>query len=386
MVGRSAVASHRYDPHKRDPLFTQAHHSALWELTVLLHHYHPSVTHWTSLLLSHQPIHYAGDPLTDFTPAAFLDRFVFKNPKQTADGSRTGRHLQRKTTTAATAANGVLVSSSEFLRKKEKDVREDERFYWLYFKEKQRRESEGVGRAKKRKEKGEEVEDEEAAMDEFADRIMEAELAKTDKRGEVDEDELLKALEEAEEEEGEEGEAGEEEDEGEELTEDMLAEMDGMKGLDGLDEDELDDSVEMDEDEDADAAAEAEAAAELGLDDDDEDEEGDVDKPTFSDEGSDDEEAAEEEVEEEASNRTKKKRRMDGVKRVSGLGSESVFASAEEFADLLAEGADDSVQHRKEKMREFTHDRVDLGGRRGKSGGGGRGRGGRGRGGGKRRK
>ena len=31
-----AVVTHRYDPHKRDPLFAQSHHSALWELTVLL--------------------------------------------------------------------------------------------------------------------------------------------------------------------------------------------------------------------------------------------------------------------------------------------------------------------------------------------------------------
>ena len=108
---------------------------------------------------------------------------MFKNPKQHIEGSRTGRHLQRKTITAAAAANGVLVSSSEFLRKREQDVREDERFYWLYFKEKERREAEGVGRAKKKKEKAGEVEDEEAAMDEFADRLMEAELAKGERRG-----------------------------------------------------------------------------------------------------------------------------------------------------------------------------------------------------------
>ena len=386
-----AVTTHRYDPHKRDPLFTQAHHSALWELTVLLQHYHPSVTHWTSLLLSHQPIHYAGDPLTDFTPAAFLDRFVFKNPKQHTEGSRTGRHLQRKTTTPTTTTTATLVSSSEFLRKREQDVREDERFYWLYFKEKARREVAGVGKQRKKKERGEEVEDEEAAMDEFADRIMEAELEKGQRREDEDDDELLTALDEVKEldEEG-----GEEEDgDGDELTEEMLAEMDGLKGLDGLDEADLDDDddeeeeeEEEDEAEDADAEAEAEAAAELGLDDEDED---DLDLPTFSDEGSDEDEAAEEEeeaAEEEASNRTKKKRRLDGVKRVSGLGSDSVFASAEEFADLLAEGADETVQHRKEKMREFTHDRADMGGRRGRGGGGGRGRGGSGRGGGKRRK
>ena len=392
--GRPSPTSvkHRYDPHKRDPLFTLAHHSALWELTVLLSHYHPSVTHWSSLLLSHQPIHYAGDPLTDFTPAAFLDRFVFKNPKQGADGSRTGRHLQRHSNAAHTAATAVLVSSGEFLRKRERDVREDERFYWLYFKEKERREAEGGGgRQRKKKEKGGAVEDEEAAMDEFADRIMEAELAKGQRRGDdEEEEELLKALRAAKDEQGdEEEEEEEEESEGGELTEEMLAEMDGLQGLDGLDDDEqLDDADEEDGEDDDDAEAEAEAAAELGLDDDD-----DIDMPTFSDEDSDeDDEAAEEEdgeeEEEEASNRTKKKQRLDGKKRVSGLGSDSVFASAEEFASLLAEGADETAQHRKEKMREFTHDRADMGGRRSRGGGGGRGRGGggRGRGGGKRRK
>lgn len=36
------------------------------------------------------PIEYSGDPLQDFTLARFLDRFVFRNPKQVAASQAKG--------------------------------------------------------------------------------------------------------------------------------------------------------------------------------------------------------------------------------------------------------------------------------------------------------
>jgi hypothetical protein len=47
-------------------------------------HFHPSVRHFCSALLSPAEGHrvsYAGDPLADFSTMAFLDRFSYKNPK-----------------------------------------------------------------------------------------------------------------------------------------------------------------------------------------------------------------------------------------------------------------------------------------------------------------
>ncbi|OEL15322.1 CCAAT/enhancer-binding protein zeta [Dichanthelium oligosanthes] len=52
-----------------------------WELTVLASHVHPSVSTMARTLLSGNNIVYSGDPLTDLSLAAFLDKFMEKKPK-----------------------------------------------------------------------------------------------------------------------------------------------------------------------------------------------------------------------------------------------------------------------------------------------------------------
>uniref|UniRef100_A0A8C5E2N2 CCAAT/enhancer-binding protein zeta n=1 Tax=Gouania willdenowi TaxID=441366 RepID=A0A8C5E2N2_GOUWI len=71
-----------YDPLHRNPLFCGADHSTLWELQRLCHHFHPSVALFAQTVLKGDPVQYSGDPLQDFTLIRFLDRFVFRNPKQ----------------------------------------------------------------------------------------------------------------------------------------------------------------------------------------------------------------------------------------------------------------------------------------------------------------
>ena len=359
-----AGPSHGYDPSKREPLYAQANLSALWELTALLQHYHPSVQSWTRRLLSSQSISYDGDPLVDFTLTSFLDRFVFRNPKKIttpAPSLIAHSHLQKGGGRLPPTATQLPVSSRDFLQKRPEEVREDEAFFHRYFVEKERREVEGLGRKKKKKAKaegGEERADDEEAIDAFADRVMEEELLKAQDPDMDDEDDLLQALEEDDEEEGQEEEEGEgEEEEGEDEAMDAAV----MADMDGLDEEEEDDE-------------EAEAEAALAMDGD----EDDIDMPTFSDEEEDEgdeEDAGEGEVQ---SRREKKRRRVDGVQAgAAGLGSESVFASAEEFADLLTEGVEGDAVSEKEREREFTHDRQPAarrGGSRGRRGrGGGRG-------------
>ena len=68
---------------KRDPRHA-GEHSSLWELSLLSRHFPPSVEQFTAALSAAAPITYAGDPLRDFTLGSFLDKFVFKNPKQSA--------------------------------------------------------------------------------------------------------------------------------------------------------------------------------------------------------------------------------------------------------------------------------------------------------------
>ena len=73
-----------FDPTKREPraAFPGAKSSLptnLWELSLLAHHFHPSVTKFTAG--SSGAIAYKGDPLKDFGLSPFLDKFAFRNPK-----------------------------------------------------------------------------------------------------------------------------------------------------------------------------------------------------------------------------------------------------------------------------------------------------------------
>ena len=71
--------------------------------TQLHNHFHPSVQHFARRLLDGAPIEYLGDPLADFGTMAFLDRFMYKNPKQLepwrrcARGARGVRSCLRRT-------------------------------------------------------------------------------------------------------------------------------------------------------------------------------------------------------------------------------------------------------------------------------------------------
>lgn len=77
---------------KRDPLYAASKHSRLWELALLRHHYHPSVQKFAQAAFeSPQVIAYPGDPLNDFTLSNFLDRFAYRNPKN----SHISRHAKR---------------------------------------------------------------------------------------------------------------------------------------------------------------------------------------------------------------------------------------------------------------------------------------------------
>jgi len=73
-----------FDPTKREPraAFPGAKSSLpknLWELSLLAHHFHPSVSKFTAG--SSGAIDYKGDPLKDFGLSPFLDKFAFRNPK-----------------------------------------------------------------------------------------------------------------------------------------------------------------------------------------------------------------------------------------------------------------------------------------------------------------
>lgn len=77
--------SELYDGKKRDPNFANADKAKIWEIIPLLNHFHPTVSFYTQHYLglspedSPKPIQ---PDLTLYTLAHFLDRFVYRNPKQ----------------------------------------------------------------------------------------------------------------------------------------------------------------------------------------------------------------------------------------------------------------------------------------------------------------
>lgn len=70
-----------YDPRIREPAYSNADRASWWELTALASHVHPSVATMARTLLLGTNIVYNGDPLTDLSLGAFIDRFIEKKPK-----------------------------------------------------------------------------------------------------------------------------------------------------------------------------------------------------------------------------------------------------------------------------------------------------------------
>ncbi|TDH00768.1 hypothetical protein EPR50_G00191810 [Perca flavescens] len=127
-------SSHRYDPLHRNPLFCGADHTTLWELQRLAVHFHPSVSLFAKTILQGGSIQYSGDPLQDFTLIRFLDRFVFRNPKQQ-------KGKQNTDSAALTPKHSSLISipvnCEEFLSKEESQVAVDEIFFHRFFRKRQ---------------------------------------------------------------------------------------------------------------------------------------------------------------------------------------------------------------------------------------------------------
>lgn len=121
------VKHSKYDPLKREPKFAGAEHSGLFELSALLAHPHPTVKKWAGTILENQEIEYQGDPLLDFTLINFLDRFEYRNPKKSLLNKLEGKKIRMSLIKDA-------VTSKEFRDQEDGQVREDEMFFYKYFK------------------------------------------------------------------------------------------------------------------------------------------------------------------------------------------------------------------------------------------------------------
>jgi ribosome biogenesis protein MAK21 len=122
-----------------------------WELTLLSHHFHPSVNKFANDI---GEIDYAGDPLHDFGLAPFLDKFAYRNPKSREKllqqykqaGGTTGAGLQGRRMKRLQGRLEIPVNDPRFLEKN--DVNEQEEFFHRFFVERARRdEIKGITRS-----------------------------------------------------------------------------------------------------------------------------------------------------------------------------------------------------------------------------------------------
>lgn len=163
----------KFDPSKRDPRSAFVFHTegsdnddgnnlldmpsadvpgSLWELSLTMHHYHPSVCKFSQSL---GDIVYNGDPLRDFSLAPFLDKFAFRNPKsmeKIKEKRNKGESVgQRRSGLQGeiSAMSSLPVNDPDFW-KNQKSISEQEEFFHKFFVERAKRdEMKGISRGKK---------------------------------------------------------------------------------------------------------------------------------------------------------------------------------------------------------------------------------------------
>ncbi|KAJ3560839.1 hypothetical protein NPX13_g9170 [Xylaria arbuscula] len=285
-------ASNAYDGRKRDPEYSNAHLSCLWELLPFLKHYHPSVDVYAKNLLNGEKANKKPE-LANHTLIAFLDKFVYKNAKAT-DHAKGASIMQPL---AASGQSQVLLSSkasmkdidsvnsATFWNKKSGDIAVEDAFFHEYFT--QMGKPGQAERQQKRKAKNdatgdEEDDDEEAKEDEIWDALVNS-------RPEIQEDS------------------------------DDGADFDDMMSLD---DSEKEFRKAMDDEEDEDGFNLDDSDMEFSDDEIEEDEDEEAEEPTAKDQKKDGKPESE---------RAKKRKALKAL---------PLFASADDYAEMLAKDGD----------------------------------------------
>ena len=241
--------SRAYDAKKRDPQFSNAEASCLWEIMPFLGHFHPSASLFASRLLDNAEMPPKPD-LTMHSLANFLDHFVKQNPKKSHAGPRGSSYMQPLTSgdqrtlfvPVGDRADGTAFTSENFWRKGAEKVDPSEAFFHKYYSMRAKR-KEGTGNKKKKKldrKHGSDSESEEADEEEIWKALVDSrpELEQDDE--DADMDDLESAM---------------EDDEDQQIIEDEGEDGEGELGLDEDMEDVLGEDDEVPESEDAAALA-----------------------------------------------------------------------------------------------------------------------------------
>lgn len=131
----------KYDGRKRDPEYSNANRSCLWEVIPLQGHYHPSVTVYAAAILERNKKSLKPD-LDSHSLIRFLDKFVYRNAKSTesSKGVSIMQPLRASKDVGdiwlgSRAAGGATtaVNSSSFWKKKADEVAAEDVFFHEYF-------------------------------------------------------------------------------------------------------------------------------------------------------------------------------------------------------------------------------------------------------------
>ncbi|KAI0553382.1 CBF-domain-containing protein [Xylaria curta] len=137
---QASKISNAYDGRKRDPEYSNAHLSCLWELLPFLKHYHPSVDVYARNFLNGEKANQKPE-LANHTLIAFLDKFVYKNAKA-ADQAKGASIMQPIAasgqsqillSTKSSVKDADSVNSAAFWNKKSGDVAVEDAFFHEYF-------------------------------------------------------------------------------------------------------------------------------------------------------------------------------------------------------------------------------------------------------------
>ena len=311
-----------YNPTKRDPSYSLAETSALWDILPSLAHYHPAVTTLADKVLDHTTV--PGKPdLTLHTLIHFLDRFVYKNAKLSSiSGKMKGTSIMqplaaedtRSVLVSGTGRPRMPVNSADFAAKRLENVAAEDVFFHQYFN------SLGKKTDKKAAQKKQKVKDVEEGASDDEDEVWQAMLKNgpdLEALRDEDEDEFsdMEGFEEA----MDEGGDGSGTD----------AEMDGAQAMDVDSDGSVD--IEAGIFDDSDNEEELEGADVAGLEDEEED-----------DEASEFGGLSEDEIAKKAPSK-KTVQRKEGRERKKKLKALPVFASAADWAKELDDDEDEDL-------------------------------------------
>lgn len=130
-----------FDPTKREPRAAfngkVSLSKNLWELSLLAHHFHPSVTKFTAG--SGGDISYKGDPLKDFGLSPFLDKFAFRNPKSLDKLSKQLKRGESIAERKSGLSGSIALPMNDPSYLGSKNISEEDSFFHQFFVERAKR-------------------------------------------------------------------------------------------------------------------------------------------------------------------------------------------------------------------------------------------------------